>query len=468
MFDRSAVFLDLETTGASASHDRVTEIGLLEVERGRLVREWSTLVNPETRIPPAIEALTGITNDMVRDAPTFAELARELLERLDGRLLVAHNARFDYGFLRNEFRRLGMRYQSRVLCTVKLSRRLYPDQHRHNLDSLIERHGILCSGRHRALGDARVLWEFVQKSRDEVGGARIEQALEELLRAPATPPGLAPEVLDDVPEGPGVYIFYGDNDIPLYVGKSVNLRSRVLGHFSADTRISKDMRLSQQVRRLDWVETVGELGALIQEARLVKKLAPVHNQRLRRNNDLCAWRFLPGGDSRPMLVSVHDFTPGALAHVYGVFRSKRDAINSLRGLAERHGLCPKRLGLESGRGVCFSHQIGKCRGVCAGRETEQMHDLRLAAGLTALRLRAWPFRGRVGVRETDAWSGRSELHVLDRWCYLGTVRSDNELFDVGELGAEPVFDLDTYNILNRWLGKNRGRADLLDLAGRSA
>ncbi|HSD60240.1 MAG TPA: exonuclease domain-containing protein, partial [Burkholderiales bacterium] len=259
MLDRSVVFLDLETTGASASHDRITEIGMLEVERGRLLREWSSLVNPETLIPPAIEALTGISNDMVRDAPTFAELAPELLERLEGKLLVAHNARFDYGFLRNEFRRLGMRYQSRVLCTVKLSRRLYPDHHRHNLDSLIERHGIICSGRHRALGDARVLWEFVQKSRDQVGGEQMEQVLEDLMRAPAVPAGLAPEVMDDVPEGPGVYIFYGDNDVPLYVGKSVNLRSRVLGHFSADTRIAKDMRLSQQVRRLDWVETVGEL-----------------------------------------------------------------------------------------------------------------------------------------------------------------------------------------------------------------
>ncbi|HEX6827569.1 MAG TPA: exonuclease domain-containing protein, partial [Burkholderiales bacterium] len=396
--------------------------------------------------------------------PTFADLAGELLERLEGRLLVAHNARFDYGFLRNEFRRLGIRYQSRVLCTVKLSRRLYPAHHRHNLDSLIERHGIVCSGRHRALGDARVLWEFVQKSSAEVGAAVMDRALEDLLRAPATPPGLGPEVMDDVPEGPGVYVFYGDNELPLYVGKGVNLRSRVLGHFSADTRVAKDMRLAQQVRRLDWIETVGELGALIQEARLVKELAPVHNHRLRRNTDLCAWRLRSGDDTRPDLVSVRDLAPTALEHVYGLFRSKRDALNSLRGIAERHGLCPQRLGLESGRGVCFAYQVGKCRGVCAGRETEQAHDLRLAAALAVLKLRTWPFRGRVGVRETDAWTGRSELHVLDRWCYLGTVRSDNELFDVEDLGAEAVFDLDTYNILTRWLEKNRGRAELVDLA----
>ncbi|MDH5534446.1 MAG: 3'-5' exonuclease, partial [Betaproteobacteria bacterium] len=126
MLDEPLVFLDLETTGATAHYDRITEVGLIEVERGRLVGEWSTLVNPGVSIPPAIQSLTGITNDMVALAPGFDEIARELYRRLEGKLLVAHNARFDYGFLRNEFKRAGMRYSAGVLCTVKLSRRLYP------------------------------------------------------------------------------------------------------------------------------------------------------------------------------------------------------------------------------------------------------------------------------------------------------------------------------------------------------
>jgi DNA polymerase-3 subunit epsilon len=120
MLDRSLVFLDLETTGATASFDRITEVGLVEVEPGGRVAEWSTLVNPETRIPPFIEGLTGITNDMVALAPTFAEVARELQARLAGKLLIAHNARFDYGFLKSEFARLDIRYASDVVCTVKL------------------------------------------------------------------------------------------------------------------------------------------------------------------------------------------------------------------------------------------------------------------------------------------------------------------------------------------------------------
>ena len=169
MLDRSLVFLDLETTGATASFDRITEIGLIEVERGSLVGEWSTLINPQARIPPFIEALTGISNDMVALAPTFAEVAPGLKARLEGKLLVAHNARFDYGFLKQEFRRLDMKFASDVVCTVKLSRKLFPGHARHNLDSLMERHGVACGARHRALGDARVLWELAQIWRDELG-----------------------------------------------------------------------------------------------------------------------------------------------------------------------------------------------------------------------------------------------------------------------------------------------------------
>jgi DNA polymerase-3 subunit epsilon len=204
MLDRPLVFLDLETTGAAASRDRITEIGLIEVEPGGRAAEWSTLVNPEMRIPPFIESLTGISNDMVALAPTFAEVARDLKARLAGRLLIAHNARFDYGFLKAEFGRLDTRYSSDLVCTVKLSRKLFPGHARHNLDSLLERHGITCSARHRALGDARVLWELIGKWRDELGADAIDAAAKAQFKAPALPPGLSRLVLDEVPESPGV------------------------------------------------------------------------------------------------------------------------------------------------------------------------------------------------------------------------------------------------------------------------
>ena len=184
MSARPLAFVDLETTGATATSDRITEIGIIEVYEDGSVREWAQLVNPGTRIPPFIEQLTGISNELVAAAPAFADVANETLRRLEGRLLIAHNARFDYGFLKAEFARLGMAYHSRVLCTAKLSRRLFPEHRRHNLDSLIERHGLGCSARHRALGDAEVLWQFLRKIHAEVDAARIDAALKAQLDAP--------------------------------------------------------------------------------------------------------------------------------------------------------------------------------------------------------------------------------------------------------------------------------------------
>lgn len=460
MFDRSLVFLDLETTGATASVDRITEIGLIVVERGRFGGEWSTLVNPETRIPPFIETLTGISNDMVALAPTFAEVACELKARLDGRLLIAHNARFDYGFLRQEFQRIGVKFHSDVVCTVKLSRKLFPGHPRHNLDSLMERHGVTCSARHRALGDARVLWELTQKWLAEVGPDTLAAAAAAQIKAPALPPGLSELLLDEIPETPGAYLFYDENDTPLYVGKGANLRSRVLAHFSESRPRLKDMRIVQQVKRIDWNETAGELGALLAAARLVKRLLPALNRQPQHDNELCAFTWDPAAGAAPLLRSTADIGFADTANVYGVFRTKRAALDTLRNLAREFELCPIATGLETGKGPCVAHQIGRCRGVCAGKESRARHDLRLMDALSGLKLQAWPFKGRIGVRETSG--DHTDLHVLDHWCYLGTVRSEH---DFETLDVRPAFDIDTYNILRRFFARAGRAIEIVPMAG---
>jgi DNA polymerase-3 subunit epsilon len=187
LFDAPLAIVDLETTGAHPAWDRVTEIAVVEVQDGEVVSEWSTLVNPGTSIPPAIQALTGITNAMVAHAPSFDDLAPGLYERLEGRVFVAHNARFDYGFLRHAFERAGLRFQARTLCTVKLSRRLYPDHARHNLDSLIDRHQLHCSSRHRALGDAQAVWQFLRVAAEERGAEELQSVARQLAQLPALP-----------------------------------------------------------------------------------------------------------------------------------------------------------------------------------------------------------------------------------------------------------------------------------------
>lgn len=465
MLDASVVFIDLETTGATAHCDRITEIGCVETEAGRLVGEWSTLVNPEMRIPPAIEALTGISNAMVEAAPTFAEIADSLAERLRGKLLVAHNARFDYGFLRNEFRRLGIEFSSKVMCTVKLSRKLYPQYRRHNLDSLIERHGIRCSERHRALGDARVLWEFIGCVAREFDVEHVAACVAAQLATPALPPNLDPVQLEGLPERPGVYLFFGDNDAVLYVGKSVNLRSRVLSHFSSDHRIAKDMRMAQQLQRLEWRETCGELGALLLEARLIKELAPVHNRHLRASSELYSIRWNPLRGTAAV-VDVAEVAAEAYDELAGLFRTRRDATTALREILEAHQLCPLVSGLEKGRGPCFASQLKRCRGACCGRESLRAHAARLALALQTLRLEPWPYPARIGIRERDRERERTEVHVFERWCYLGVARDDAELAELASSPRRPSFDLDTHQILSRLIKRKRGALEIVDLAAQ--
>lgn len=450
MLDQHVVFLDLETTGATATRDRITEIGLVEVDCGRHVGEWSTLVNPGMHIPGMIQALTGITDDMVALAPAFEEVCFDLFRRLDGKVLVAHNARFDYAFLKNEFRRAGLRYNARAVCTVKLSRRLYPEHRKHNLDALMERHGVVCTARHRALGDARVLWDLTQCWERDVGRDVLCGAVATLLKAPSVPSGLPDGVYDDLPETPGVYLFYGDNDAVLYVGKSVNLRSRVMSHFSGDHRLSVDLRMSQEVKRIDWRETAGELGALILEAKLVKELAPIHNRQLRQASGLVAWHWSPDEfTAPPQLVGVDDVPPGGFSHLHGLFRSRAAALSALREMATAHELCYVLLGLEKRKGACFARQLKRCRGACTGDEPASAHALRLAEALARLTVARWPYGGPIAVREGDG--ERTELHVIDRWCYLGTARTEAEVHELAHTPRSPRFDLDTYKILTKFL-----------------
>jgi len=286
LLEAPLAIVDVETTGAHPGWDRVTEIAVIEInggaQGGEVAAEWSTLVNPGTSIPPAIQALTGITNAMVADAPSFDDLAPGLYERLEGRIFVAHNARFDYGFLRHEFERAGLRFQARTLCTVKLSRRLYPGHARHNLDSLIDRHNLQCSARHRALGDAQAVWQFLRVAAEERGVEALRNVACQLAQLPALPAHLERAAVDEIPEAPGVYLFYGENDTPLYVGKSVAMRSRVLQHFSGDVHSPREAQIAREVRRIEWRRTGGELGALLLEARLVKELLPVFNRQPRR------------------------------------------------------------------------------------------------------------------------------------------------------------------------------------------
>lgn len=469
MLDARLAIVDLETTGITATGDRITEIGIVLVENGAVIEEWHSLVNPECAIPLEIQALTGITDAMVANAPTFAQLAKEVLARLQGCLFVAHNARFDYGFLKNAFRRLETPFTADVLCTVRLSRSLYPECTQHNLDALISRHNLPAGDRHRALGDARITWAALDAMRRGNPADAVAAAIKVLLKMPSLPPQLSPGVLDNLPEGPGVYLFYGVNALPIYVGKSVNLRDRIRSHFSSDYRSANDQRLSTEITRIEFEETAGELGALLREAQLVKSSLPLRNHRLRKNHQIVFIRVTDLSAPAEM-VPFADFDPGNTAGLYGPFPAKARAKALLQSLAAGAALCWKALGVQQTEGACFARQLHRCRGVCVGEESMMQHNLRLLDALGEHRFPAWPWKGPIAIKETHSDHGWERLYLIDRWCHLGTAADEEALWMLLESSSanETQFDPDIYKVLRKHLARpDKSDVRLLAMANTS-
>lgn len=440
-------FIDIETTGSNFDRDRITEIGVKSLVNGQ-IEVWEQLLNPGTYIPRNIQALTGITPEMVEYQPSFEQIAGKLKSILEGKIFVAHNARFDYGFIKASFKRIGIDFRPKVLCTVKLSRLLFPDQSRHNLDTLIQAHTLDVKARHRALGDADLLLQFWRVCERNFGAEKLNEAVRTLLGQSTLPSTIDKALIESIPEAPGCYIFYGEHKAPLYIGKSISLRSRVKDHFQNALTKTKEMKLALQVRDIDWIETSGELSALILESRLIKDRMPSFNVKLRRSKDLCGWHLVedPSGLLKPLLVTHQYLQPGVQDDLYGLFYSKREASTYLKAIAKKYHLCEALLGLEKwtfGK-PCFGYQVKQCHGACINRIPIATHNLQLKLALDLFKVQVWPFAGPIAIKDGEA------MIVVHNWCYLGTAANEEELHEL-LLSGKAEFDLDIYKILRKAL-----------------
>ena len=454
----SITFLDLETTGATPLKDRITEIALVRFDDGVETARWQTLVNPQMPIPPFIQSLTGINNAMVEDAPEFSEVASQVLAFLEGTVLAAHNVKFDYGFLKTEFKRMGINFQQKVLCTVKLSRLLYPEHFSHGIDAIVARHNIQGLARHRAMGDVEAILRMLADARQHLGESVIQAAAQKLMSSPALPPHIDANLIGELPETPGVYQFYGENDTPLYIGKGTNMRARVLTHFGSEGATSKNKRLVQEIKRLEWTATAGEFSALILESRLIRERTPAYNRQLRRERQLCSWLLDPSAQPMIRLVDEDDIDPSQMDRMFGTFKSRHQATEALRKIAQQNRLCLKTLGLEcDSSSACLAYQLKRCKGVCCGHESNEMHGLRLQQALIAHKLKSWPFAGKIAIEEYSLENDIRQIHVFEHWVYLGVAESDETLHELSTQTTTLKFDLDTYKLLIKVLAQKKTR-----------
>lgn len=247
--------------------------------------------------------------------------------------------------------------------------------------------------------------------------------------------------LEGLPNQPGVYTFHGESEtMPLYIGKSINLRTRVMSHF----RTTDEAKMLRLARRISWIPTAGDLGALLLEAQMIKTQQPLFNKRLRKNRQLCSLQI---GSDKPQVVYAKELDFSHSPDLYGLFRSRRAALETLKSLADEHQLCHGLLGLESlsaGR-PCFRAALKRCAGACCGKETREAHHARLIAALEHVRVVCWPWQGPVGLVEEGKL--QTQIHVIDHWFYLGSVDNIDEARSLKR--APEGFDHDGYKILCR-------------------
>jgi len=458
MFESPAVFVDIETNGGNGEGGRITEIALIRVEKGEIVDEYATLVNPGSPIPYWITTLTGITNDDLVTAPYFDEIAADVNRILEGAIFVAHNVRFDFSFVKRQLEASGYTFRPKLFCTVRMSRALYPEHRGHSLEKIINRHGIQVHGRHRAYDDAKATYDFAKLAIAEKGIEAFRQSIATQLKTKTLPPNIDEKKFATIPQTPGVYIFEDEAGAPLYVGKSVNLRQRVLSHFQNDTKISKEMKLSQGSHNISFIQTETEIEALLLESAKVKELQPIHNRLLRRQTKQTVLMrdYTPDGYLKMVLESRDLSDTTNLDDVYGVYASKSQAKSRLESLVKTFDLCPKLMDLEKTKSACFRYHLGFCKGACVGEEDTEVYNRRVEYALERSKIETWPFGGELGVKISA-----TKALIIDQWIIKGYLTA----VDDGSTYVERIkngFDIDTYKIIRSYIRQNKKQVFLLD------
>lgn len=296
------------------------------------------------------------------------------------------------------------------------------------------------------MDDTKAMFAFFQKAKKISEQSQFEKALSYAAKKASYPIKIAQKQIDSLPEKPGVYIFYDQTRTVLYVGKSVNIAERVKSHFTQN-EISTDFKICSTATDIDYIETPGELGALIKEAEMVKQLQPVYNRKLRRQKMLTVALRQTNAEGYDT-VSIDQMTnisDDQIQDVLGIFRSKTQAKKFLAEICKSHNLCPKLLGLEANKkGPCFNSQLGWCKGACIGRESAVSYNIRLLKAVASTKIDRWPFDGVIKIVEKN--ENQMQEFVINNWCL-----STQAVFVNGE--SKNNFDLDTYKILRRYLSK---------------
>jgi len=411
--------VDIETTGGYAAKHRIIEVAIHVLEGNRVIEKYETLVNPERLIPFHISALTGINNEMVQDAPTFAEIADKVAAITQDRVFVAHNVNFDFSFIKNEFQAIGRPFQRKKLCTVRMSRKLLPGLPSYSLGKLCASLNIRNKRAHRAGGDTEATVKLLKLliSKDKDG--HIEQAIKRTSREATLPANLPKEKFTTLPQKEGVYYFKDQKGKVLYVGKAKNLKSRITSHFTGDRDGWQKQNFLRHVYDVDYDLTGNELLALLLEAHQIKKHWPKYNKAQKQQH-----RFygLVHYEDRRGYQRLGINRVKKTAAVLLSFHTMIQARSFLWRLIDEHNLCSRLCGLQTTAGPCFEHGFDKCLGACVEKEEPDTYNPRVLEAMETIRSQQNTF----AIVGSGRRSHESSVVLMENGNYLGFGYFDSE------------------------------------------
>ena len=401
---------DIETTGRYAGANAITEIAIALHDGEKVIDTFQSLINPGTTIVPYVSRLTGITNEMVRNAPRFHEVAKKIWTMTEDAIFVAHSVNFDYTFIREEFKELGADWKRKKLCTVRLSRSVFPGHTSYGLGNICARLGIEINDRHRAMGDVQATVQLFERCLANGGMDYIEGASKRKSKESLLPPHLPRKDFEALPEKAGVYYFHDEHGKVIYVGKAINIKKRVYSHLTGKgtSRIS----FINAIAGISFELCGNELIALLKESEEIQRLFPMYNrmQKFDRGMYVLSSYVNQKGIRQLYFGKEHKHLQPAM--YFSGFDSGREFISEL---VEEFELCPKYSGLQSTTGTCFHFGMGKCKGVCKGNETADDYNKRVEGAL--MKIHAMN-ESRVIVDEGRSYDERSVV-LIENGKYIG-------------------------------------------------
>lgn len=451
--------VDIETTGGVAKYERITEIAIVLHDGEKVVDSFSTLINPERSIPWNITQITGISDEMVAGAPRFFEIAKQVVEMTDGHIFVAHNVNFDYSFVREEFARLGYDFSRRQLCTVRLSRKVFPGLPSYSLSNLKRHFNIHAEKSHRALDDTLAttrLFELILAEQD--GRSQIRNLVNQGVKETRLPENITVERLHGAPESCGVYYLHDAKGQVIYVGKSLNIRKRLFEHFADNT--PKGEKLRQGVADISWEITGSELVALLLESAEIKRIQPAVNRALRIKNFLGAvYSYVDSNGYQRLTIGKKTAKNAKNLHLISSYPKLEHARTHLQNVVRQWELCFRLCHLDASERACFHYSIKQCRGACIGEEAPETYNERVEAAIAQLDKR---LSGSFILLDRGRNEGEAAVVAVMDGVYMGYAFVDASLSQLSVadlldcLKRPDSLDPNAGQIIHHWTGGKKG------------